>query len=215
MSIITAIIPSARKPGRFELVVDEMPLVTISLDTIERLSLGVGHDIASTREAIEAEAAALAVYDRAVNMLAARARSAADLRRQLIRKGEPPALVDAAIERLTHAGFLDDAAFARAYTRHKALGPGSSRRRLQQELARKGVARETTDEAIADVFEEEAIDEAAILDQLVRKRLRSLASLDGQTRNRRLWSFLARRGYDSEAIRKAIERATGDDVEER
>jgi regulatory protein len=206
MPIITAIIPSARKAGRFELVVDGASLATISLDTLERLSLAVGRDISATRAAIESEAAALAVYDRAVNMLAARARSSADLRRQLTRKGEPPALVDAAIERLRTAGFLDDASFARAYARSKALGAGASRRRLHQDLARKGVARETSEHAIAEVFEEENIDDAESIERLVQKRLKSMSKLDPAVRNRRLWSYLARRGFDVDAIRRAIER---------
>lgn len=213
MSHITAILPSVRKPGRFEIVVDGAAFATVSLDTIERLGLGVGRALDDVRDAVEQEAAALAVYDRAVNMLAARARSGAELRRLLVRKGEPAPLVDQAIERLRAAGHLDDAAFARAFTRSKALGAGTSKRRLQQELSRRGVARDVGDEAIAEVFEEEEIDEGESLDRLVRKRLRSLGQLDAATRDRRLWSYLARRGFDSADIRRAIERATGEEVE--
>jgi len=212
MAILTAILPSPRKPGRFELVVERELLAVVSLETVERLGLRPGIDVEPHREAIAADAAALATYDRAVNMLAARARSATDLRRQLVRKGEPAPLVDAAIARLQAAGFLDDAAYARAFTRSKALGSGASRRRVQQELTRKGVARDVADEAIAEVFDEEEIDEGASLDRLVQKRLRSLGRLDPAVRDRRLWSFLARRGFDADAIRKAIERATGEEM---
>lgn len=207
MSVITAIIPSPRKPGRFEIEVDGSAYRLLSLEVIERLGLRVGASVDALRDAIDAEASALAVYDRAVGMLAARSRSATELRRLLVRKGEVPALVDGAIERLRAAGFLDDAAFARAYSRSKALGGGTSKRRLQQELARKGVARSIGDEAVAEVFAEEDIDERATLDQLVQKRLRSLASVDPDARTRRLWSYLARRGFDPDAIRSAIERA--------
>lgn len=212
MATISAILPSTRKPGRFELLVDRELLAVVSLDTVERLGLRVGAEVEPHREAIAAEAAALATYDRALNMLAARARSSADLRRHLVRKGEPAPLVEAAIARLLAAGVLDDAAYARAFTRGKALAGGASRRRVQQELSRKGVARDVADEAVAEVYEEEEIDEGASLDRLVQKRLRSLARLEPEVRDRRLWSFLARRGFDADAIRKAIERATGDEV---
>jgi len=213
MSQITALLPSVRKPGRFELVVDGAAFATVGLDMIERLGLAVGRTIDTVRDAVEAEAAALATYDRAVTMLAARARSATELRRQLVRKGEPAPLVDAAIEKLRAAGHLDDAAFARAFTRSKALGAGASKRRLQQELAKRGVARDVSDEAVAEVFEEEAIDEGESVERLARKRLRSLARLDAATRHRRLWSFLARRGYDADVIRRAIEKVTGEEVD--
>lgn len=212
MAILTAILPSARKPGRFELLVDRELIAVVSLETVERLGLRVGADVEPHREAIAGDAAALATYDRAVNMLAARARSATDLRRQLVRKGEPASLADAAIARLQAAGFLDDAAYARAFTRSKALGGGAARRRVQQELSRKGVARDVADQAVAEVYEEEEIDEGASLDRLVQKRLRSLAKLAPEVRDRRLWSYLARRGFDADAIRKAIERATGEEM---
>jgi len=137
-------------------------------------------------------------------MLAARGRASADLRRILIRKGEPVDRVAIAIERLERAGFVDDASFARQFTRSKAVGAGLSRRRVQQELAKRGVARDVSDEAIETVFVEEGVDEEASIERVARKKLRSLSSVDDATRKRRLYSFLARRGYDSDAISRVL-----------
>ena len=138
-------------------------------------------------------------------MLEARSRGVAELRRLLIRKGEPEPEVDAAIERLRSSGILDDANFARQLTRSKAVGAGLSRRRIGQELAKRGVARDICDEAIEAVFDEEGIDEAASIDRVARKKLRMLTKVDDATRRRRLYAFLARRGYDSDAIRRVIQ----------
>jgi regulatory protein len=143
-------------------------------------------------------------YARALDMLEARARAVTELRRLLIKKGEPPEEVDAAIERLRAAGVLDDANFARQLTRSKALGGGHSRRRIQQELAKRGVARDVSDEAIEEVFEEEGIDEAAAIERVARKKLRLLGGLDLATQKRRPFGFLARRGYDSDAIARVL-----------
>jgi regulatory protein len=143
-------------------------------------------------------------YARALDMLEARARAVTELRRLLIKKGEPPEEVDAAIERLRVAGVLDDANFARQLTRSKALGGGHSRRRIQQELAKRGVARDVSDEAIEEVFEEEGIDETAAIERVARKKLRLLGGLDLATQKRRLFGFLARRGYDSDAIARVL-----------
>jgi regulatory protein len=137
-------------------------------------------------------------------MLEARARAVTELRRLLIKKGEPPDDVDAAIERLRASGLLDDANFARQLARSKALGGGHSRRRIQQELAKRGVARDVSDQAIAQVFEEEGVDEGASIERVARKRLRTLTGVDGATRKRRLYGFLARRGYDSDAIARVL-----------
>lgn len=146
-------------------------------------------------------------------MLEARARAVTELRRLLIKKGEPVAEVDAAIERLRSSGLLDDANFARQLTRSKALGAGLSRRRIQQELAKRGVAREVSDEAIEDVFEVEGVETDASIDRLARKKLRTLTNVDGPTRKRRLYGFLARRGYDNDDIARALRVVLESDAE--
>ena len=200
-SVITAIAPSTRRQGRFELVVDGKPCATIGLDAIESMRLSVGGTFDQRMAAaVEREAAVLVTYDRALNMLAMRARSGTELRRLLLRKGEAAESVDAAIERLQRAGFLDDTSFARQFSRSKAVGAGMSKRRLEQELGRRGVASAQAREAIEEVFSEEGIDEEANIERVARKKLRSLAKLDPVTQRRRLYAFLARRGYDLDAI---------------
>jgi regulatory protein len=143
-------------------------------------------------------------YERALDMLEARARGVTEMRRLLIKKGEPAADVDAAIERLRAGGLLDDANFARQLTRSKAVGSGASKRRIQQELAKRGVAREISDAAIEEVFEEEQIDEADSIERVARKKLRTLGKVDAAAQKRRLYGFLARRGYDSDDIQRVL-----------
>ncbi len=205
MSVISGIVPRSRTPGRFDILVDGDEYAVLSFETISELGLSVGREVSGLEERIAHAAAALHVYDRALNLIAARARAATELRRALVRRGEAPDLVDMAITRLAEQGVLDDAAFAQSFTRFKVLGAGHSRRRVQAELARKGVARDVTDAAIATVFEHEAVDQREIVENAARKKLRSLASLEPQLRRRRLYGFLARRGYDGDDIRRAME----------
>lgn len=206
---ITAISANTRRPGRFDIVVDGSVAATLSIETIERLQLKVGLPVDERLDAtLQREAALVATYDRALNMLALRARSAAELRRLLLRKREPADLVDAAIERLLRAGFLDDESFARQFARSKLLGAGLSRRRVQQELARRGVSRDIADAALAEVFAEEHLDEEDGLQRVARKKLKSLERLDAATQRRRLYGFLARRGYDSDDIARTVRELT-------
>ena len=207
---------SPRRGGRFDVDIDGLPTATLSIEAIERFGLAVGAVVdARAAAAIEREVGILQTYDRALNMLAARGRASAELRRLLIRKGEPADRVDVAIERLVSVGFLDDAAFARQFARSKGVSGGLSRRRLQQELGRRGVDREIGSEAIETVFGEERVDEAAAIEKVARKKLRSLANLDAPTRRRRLYSFLARRGYDSDDIGRVLRQLeSSDDVDE-
>lgn len=137
-------------------------------------------------------------------MLEARARGADELKRLLLRKGEPPADVDATLERLSNAGLIDDANYARQVARSKALGAGMSRRRIQMELAKRGVAREISAAAIDEVFVSESVDEEQLIERAARKKLKTLGKLDDLTRRRRLYAFLARRGYDADDIAKVL-----------
>ena len=213
--LISAIVPSPRKEGRFDVLVDGRALATVSLDIIERLDLGVGTPLTAARErTLLEEAEALATYDRALNLLAVQPRSTRDLRRRLVQKGEPAPQVEKAIARLTAAGLLDDAQFARGLARSKAVGQGASRRRVEQEMFKRGVARDTASEAIAEVFEDEQVDEGANAEAAARKKLRSLGGLDAPTRRRRLYGFLARRGYGPDAIREALELVLREEAQE-
>ncbi|HEY2066459.1 MAG TPA: regulatory protein RecX [Gemmatimonadaceae bacterium] len=211
MPIVTAISASPRHPGRFDVLVDGRPMATLSLDAIERLRLAEGASIAGREEQLASAAAELKVYDRALTMLAFRARSSAELARLLVRKGEPKQLVERAVDRLQEQGLLDDAAFAQSFTRAKVLGARQSKRRVQQGLAKKGVARDVSDAAIATVFEEESVDQSAIVEAAARKKLRSLVRLEPAVRRRRLYAFLARRGYDADDVRKVME-AVGEEL---
>jgi regulatory protein len=129
-----------------------------------------------------------------------------DLRRRLLLKGEPEPDVDAAIERLTTAGLLDDAAYARAFVRSKVSSQGFSHRRLQQELAKRGVPRPIAEAAIIEVLHDEGVDEAANIEHVARKKLRLLRGLNDATRRRRLYAYLSRRGYDAESVGAIVRR---------
>jgi regulatory protein len=162
--------------------------------------------------ALAHEAMLSRVYDRAMMMLAARGRASGELSRLLVRKGEDARVVTAVIDRLTTAGFLDDDAFARQFARSKTTS-GTSRRRIQQELTRKGVDRETATTAVEETFAEEHVDESQAIERAAEKKLRTLSKVDDQTRRRRLYSYLARRGFDADAIKGVMGRLGRDSGE--
>jgi regulatory protein len=204
MSVISGIVPAPRPAGRFAVLVDGREAAVLTLEAIERLRLAVGRSVIGLEDQIALEAKRIHTYDRAVNILAFRARSSNELARSLQRKGEEKPHIDWAIARLQEQGLLDDAAFARSFARAKVVGGKQSRRRVQLDLARKGVSRSMSDEAIETVFEEEAVDQRAIVEDAARKKLRSLAGLDPAVQRRRLYGFLARRGYELDDIRSVL-----------
>lgn len=151
-------------------------------------------------------------YEVALRLLTFRARTTTELRRQLLRKGHNTADIEETIAKLCDQKLLDDADFARQYARTKLVSAGKSRRRIAQELGRKGIAREVADQAIEGLNETEGVDPTAAMHRAAEKKWKSLAKLDDFTRRRRLYAFLARRGFDPDEIRSVMS-AIGEEIE--
>ena len=145
-------------------------------------------------------------YNYALNLLAARPYSSSALRRKLIQKEYPAADTDDVIRRLLDNGLLNDAKYAEQYARSKMLSTGASKRRLTQDLYRKGIKGDAATLAIDNVIEQDEIDPAAQIERVARKKLAQLGDLEPIVLRRRLFAFLARRGYDLDDIKLVVSR---------
>ena len=145
-------------------------------------------------------------YNYALNLLGARPYSTSALRRKLIQKEYEPADADDAIGRLVANGLLDDRKYAEQFARSKMVTAGASKRRVQQDLYRKGIKGDLATNAIAAVIEDEEIDPAAVIERVARKKLAQLGDLEPLVIRRRLFAFLARRGYELEEIKAVVAR---------
>jgi len=146
----------------------------------------------------------VSAYNYALNLLAARPYSTRALQKKLIQKEYPAADADDAIRRLVSAGLLDDAKYAEQYARSKMLATGASKRRLTQDLYRKGIKSDVASAAIDTVVADEEIDTEAMIERVARKKLTQLGDLEPLTLRRRLFAFLARRGYEVEEIKRVV-----------
>jgi len=213
MTIVTQITEHPRKPGRYIIDVDGREFAVVTAETLAetRTRVGVVVDDALASK-LRDEAATAAMYDRALNLLSFRARSARELQRRLTEKGESRERADGVIQRLRHLGLVNDAEFARQLTRSK-MSVGASRRRVHQELFKRGVARDVADEAVEQVVEEEGLSDADSIERIARKKWRTLTALDEATRRRRLYAFLARRGFDADDVSRVVRQLAGEAAE--
>ena len=145
-------------------------------------------------------------YNYALNLLSARPYATRALHRKLIQKQYSAADADDAIRRLVDNGLLNDAKYAEQYARSKITMTGASKRRLQQDLFRKGIKGDVATQAIAAVLDEEGIDPAAVIERVAKKKLAQLGDLEPIVLRRRLFAFLARRGYDVDEIKGVVAR---------
>jgi regulatory protein len=147
-----------------------------------------------------------ACREAALKLLERARRTRADLARRLKEKGFAAGVIAAVLDRLTEVGLVDDAEYARAWLAGRWGRRPSGWRRLQQELRGKGIAEADILLARGQLSEHGAApDEVASAAKLVEQARRRYARLDARAQRQRLYALLARHGYDSDTIRRALE----------
>ena len=159
------------------------------------------------------------VLDAAARLLEVRPRSTAEVRRRLSTAGYRPELVDATIARLVELGYLDDAAFARAWVESRDRARPRGEIALRRELRLKGVEPDAIEAGLAGRLAEgrgedapadpehdgarsaRAADERAA-ERLLARHARALARVaDPRQRRQRAYGLLARNGFDPDTCR--------------
>ncbi|MEO6214003.1 MAG: regulatory protein RecX [Vicinamibacterales bacterium] len=149
----------------------------------------------------------MTAYSDALRMLARREHSVADVRSRLLDREHTPEEIEAAITRLLELRALDDRRVARAYARTASALKGRGRLRVQRELQVMGIARDVANEAIAEVFGD--LDERALIEKAVQKKLRGGKQLTTMQERARLYQFLMRQGFTPAAVSAALRRIGG------
>jgi regulatory protein len=206
---VSAVRPMGEDATRFLVRFGRAQFGPVHGEDVHALGLVVG--AAAEREARERLAAALAreaARSDALRLLRARARAKQDLIGRLLKKGHQRVHAAAAVERLERAGLIDDAALARHRAERLVEAGRVGPRGAEAKLRGAGLSQPVTSEAVTGAFA--GVDLLEQATAAATRRARSMgAGLDDATRRRRLFGFLARRGYDHETCRRAVERALG------
>jgi regulatory protein len=131
-------------------------------------------------------------YRHALKYLTYRQRSQAEIRQNLKERDTPEEVIDAVLNHLAQIGLVDDARFAQDWIDNRSEFRPRSRRALTIELKQRGVDIETIENSL------ETLDEEGLAIQAARKHARKLQGLDWQSFRQKMYSFLARRGFNYE-----------------
>ncbi len=135
------------------------------------------------------------VYEKAVQLLAARPHFRRELDAKLRQRGFPSGEIEEALGRLTDQGYLDDRAAARSFVEGRAA-KGEGRARLKAELAKRGAPEEAIEEALSELTEEDDLPRAREAAEAWRRK--------GGTDPRALARHLDRKGFSRRAIVAAL-----------
>jgi regulatory protein len=136
----------------------------------------------------------------ALKLLAYRGRSESELRERLARKGFSGETISSALAYLRRAGYLDDRLLAENLKRRALEEKRLGFQGAKDFMVKRGLPAHVV-ESTLDYDEDRELHNAK---KLVDKKLDSMGNYDRKSDKRRLWHFLARRGFSSGIIRKAL-----------
>jgi regulatory protein len=153
-----------------------------------------------------------ALYEVAVRALVRRAHSVHEMKQKLERRAEDKSLVTNVIARLKQAGLVDDARYARQFTRQRT----ETRRQGSFRIARDLRARGIPDRHIEAAIEESAqtTDAAAVVRQRIVGKLKLLRGEIDDKKMASLYRSLLRLGFPAEIIRRELKSLTREELPE-
>ena len=143
-------------------------------------------------------------YITALALLARRELAEAQLRTRLAKRKFEDDEIDAALTRLKRERALDDrrTALASAHTQERIKHRG--RARVVRQVEALGISRDIAREAVAEVFAE--LDEPALLEQALDRRLRHGLLLSDPVVFRRMHRYLLGQGFDPGQVTALLRR---------
>lgn len=143
-------------------------------------------------------------YVFALTLLSRRELSEAQVRGRLTRRGYDAESIDDAITRLKAERALDDQRTAGAMARTAVTVKRRGRLRVRREIERAGITAAVARQAVEETFGE--IDEDAMLEAALSRRLRPGKSLKETAEFGRLYRYLVGQGFDPERVLHVLTR---------
>lgn len=167
-----------------------------------------------------------ALYTRVLQYLNIRPRSEKEIRDYIAKQLAKPkvakyieedfgVLTNRLVNRLKVAKFLDDLQFALWFIRSRTTFKPKGKRLISLELQQKGISKDVVEQAFiaydAEQIElaEEERDELVLAKGILEKKRRKYEGMEWQERFNKAGSMLARRGFDLDTIKQAIDAVFG------
>jgi len=144
----------------------------------------------------------MSAYLDGLKMLARRELSETQVRQRLARKGHEPQAIDEAVERLRAERALDDNRVAEAIARTETSIRRRGKVRVRMQIERAGIAKEVAKRAVDEVFG--AIDDGALLQSSLTKRLRGRDTIEDDREFQRIYRYLIAQGFEPDQVMQAL-----------
>ncbi len=164
---------------------------------IDKYSITLGEELSNYDE-ILSEVLIPRAKKRAMHLLEKMDRTKADIRSKLRRNGYPDEAINAAVEYIESYNYLNDERYAYMYVRNYCNS--RSRNRIMQDLYRKGVDKDTINDAIESEY---SVDEEELIKMYIIKRGYDVDNASMKDREK-MFRFLISKGFPLDEIQRLI-----------
>lgn len=196
-----------RNQGKAEITLSNGEIITMPRSMLRErpYRTGVPFDLQAHDEFIRTRAYAFAL-DKAIALLAVRARAEREIAEALRSCVYPEAVIARVMARLQESGYINDLDFAEHWTSSRtAKGFGSMR--IRMELRRKGIAQEDIDKAVSSMDQDELFHSAF---KSAQKAARG-RDLSQSAERQKVLAALARRGFDFTLAKRALQQVLAEE----
>ncbi len=141
-------------------------------------------------------------YIDGLKMLGRRELSEQQIRQRLARKEYSQDEIDDAVAKLREERAINDQRVAEAIARMETGIRKRGKVRVRMQIERAGIAKDTAKAAIDEIFG--SIDDAALLESSLRKRLRGRETIADDREFARLFRYLIGQGFESDRVMNAL-----------
>lgn len=201
MPVVTALKPQ-KDNKRVNVYLDGKFGFGVDLDNLVRFGIKIEREFTQDDlDVIVHEADFQKIFAKILNFSTLRPRSKKEIVDWMVRKKITEGIRDRLLERLENLNMVDDARFADWWVEQRTSFKAKSPKEIKYELLKKGIAKEIVEDAILRA----EIDEAKMIRKLYDKVKYRWLNLDENTKRKKAFLYLARKGFSYEIIKNVIE----------
>jgi regulatory protein len=202
---VTAVRAQKRDPDRVAIHIDGEFAFGLAAELAVRAGLRKGLALSAAEQtALLSDEQHARARSAALELISYRPRTESEVRRRLQQRGFGVEVVEGAISRMRELGYLDDESYVRAFVAERLRTRGHGPARLRADLLRRGASPALIDSALEAFVTRDDLQSAA-LRHATGRWTRLSREADPQKRRKKLYDFLARRGFDFDMIREVLE----------
>jgi len=152
------------------------------------------------------------LYEAAIKILMRRAHSVCEMKKALARRCGNETLVQTVLARLKQQKLVDDARYAKQFTRYRTESRKQGQFRIARDLRARGVPDRYIESALKDAAQYS--DPSAPIRQRIERKLRLYRGEIDQRKLASLYRSLIAAGFPADVIRKELRRITKEDIPE-